>query len=195
MSFLWSWLWKQLADWGLAQKTGKLVLLGLDNAGKTTLMHMLRDNILLQHMPTQKPTMETFTMGRLTFNLFDLGGHTVAQRLWVDYCADAAGIVYLIDAADPARFDESRAALDALLTDGNLAGVPVLILGNKIDAPGACNEDQLRQALGLYQTTGKHATRAMSGGDHARPIEIFMCSITARQGFKEGFTWLAGFMD
>jgi GTP-binding protein SAR1 len=192
MSALWSWLWSWLADYGLINKTGKVVLLGLDNAGKTTLVHMLRDNILVQHMPTQKPTMETFTLGGLTFNLFDLGGHAIARRQWAEYCGTADGIVFLIDASEPERFPEAKTALDTLFTDEALRQTPLLVLANKIDLPSSASEDQLRAMFGLHQTIGKDATRASSNG--IRAVELFMCSILKRQGFKEGFQWLAGFL-
>lgn len=65
-------------------------------------------------------------------------------------------IVFLVDACDRNRFVESKAELDSLLTDEQLANCPVLILGNKIDRPGAASEDELRNVFALYgQTTGK----------------------------------------
>lgn len=64
--------------------------------------------------------------------------------------------MFLVDAWDRGRFQESKNELDSLLTDEALANCPVLILGNKIDKPGAASEDEIRNFFGLYQlTTGK----------------------------------------
>merc|ERR1711991_1207584 len=148
--------------------------LGLDNAGKTTLLHMLRDNRLVQHKPTRSPTSEELVMGKVRFNAYDLGGHEAARRLWKDYFGSVDGIVYLVDASDATRIAESKKELDGLLSEADLAHTPFVILGNKIAREGAMSEPQLRDMLGLHQTTGKGT---VSVPDNMRPIEVFMCSI------------------
>lgn len=70
----------------------------------------------------------------------------------------------------------------ALLETDELRNVPFLILGNKIDLPTAVSEQDLRQALGLMQTTGKGSAVSKE----VRPIEVFMCTIANRMGYKEG---------
>jgi GTP-binding protein SAR1 len=80
--------------------------------------------------------------------------------VWKDYFPAVDAIVFLVDAFDTGRLLESKTELNALLTDESLINCPVLILGNKIDIPGAASESDLRNYFELFgQTTGKVSFR------------------------------------
>jgi len=193
--FLFNWFQDLLGYLNLRHKNARICFLGCDNAGKTTLLGMLRDNRLTTSAPTIYPTNEELIIGKIKFRTFDLGGHETARRIWKDYTASVDGIVFLVDAADRTRFLEAREELTRLLEDPSLRHLPIVVLGNKIDIPVAVSEDELRSSLGLHQhmTMGKDATN--KSATQARPLEIFMVSVVKRMGYAEAFRWLSNFLD
>ena len=99
----------------------------------------------------------------------------------------------MVDAADRDRINESKKELDSLLEMPELATVPFVVFGNKIDKKDSFKEEELREYLGLqfHNTYGKDPKQKNPG---ARPIEIFMCSVMKRVGYSDGFQWLSAFL-
>jgi GTP-binding protein SAR1 len=192
--FIIDWFKSLLSQFGLAQKKGKIIFLGLDNAGKTTLLHVMRDDRVAAHQPTFHPQNDELVIEGCKFRTFDLGGHQAARMIWSEYFSNVDGIIYMVDASDPRRFHESAEELRQLFESPELANVPIAVLGNKIDIPNAASEDDLRSAFGLQA----HLTYGRQGGKRdsaVRPVEVFMCSVVRRLGFKEAFKWIAQFLQ
>ena len=190
-SSIWNWLSGVLQWLGLSNKSGKMLLLGLDNAGKTTLLQKLKTGNFMQFEPSKTYQICDLTIEGIHFSAFDLGGHDIARQSWSDYYVNANAIVFMVDAAATDRFAEAKEELDKLLSDENLAKVPFLILGNKVDLPQAVSPDQIATALGIYMQTDINATSVQPG---QRAIRIFPCSIKTGSGYAEGFRWLAKFI-
>jgi GTPase SAR1 family protein len=128
-SSLWSSFWQSLGLDGLFSgsrggKQGRLLLLGLDNAGKTTLLHRLATGgDIRPYPPTDRPRTDSFRYNNVTFQAWDLGGHEAVRHLWEDYVgADVSAVLFLVDAVDRDRFEEAGYELDALLGMGREGG-------------------------------------------------------------------------
>jgi GTP-binding protein SAR1 len=187
--FIVNWAYKAASYLGLWSKDAKILFLGLDNAGKTTMLHMLKEGKLSSHQPTFHPNSSELQIGALRIQAHDLGGHKSARRLWNDYMTGVDAIVYMVDAFDRERFKEAKQELEGLLSDESLAGVPIAVFGNKIDLPHAASEEELKYALAL-ETSGKHG-----GETHGqRPLEIFCCSVVKKFGYGKGLEWLSSYI-
>jgi GTP-binding protein SAR1 len=169
---------------GLYSKKANLLFLGLDNAGKTSLLHMLKNDRMTETAPTIHPHSEELKMGSIRFNTFDMGGHETARKIWKDYFPAVDGIIFLVDSADPKRFAEAKEELESVLNTTELENIPIAILGNKIDKPGAVSEEDIRSKLDINGLFSKDT----------RPMELFMCSIAEKIGYSKALEWISGYL-
>ena len=166
---------------GLYNKKANIVFLGLDNAGKSALLHVLKTDRVTQTRPTIHPHSEELKMGNLVLNTYDLGGHETARKIWKDYFPAVNAILFLVDSVDVKRFPEAYKELKDILETPELVNIPIAILGNKIDMAGAVSVEELKEAL--------HYDELLANEN--RPMEIFMISVTKKIGFTQALEWVS----
>uniref|UniRef100_H0XP11 ADP-ribosylation factor-like protein 11 n=2 Tax=Otolemur garnettii TaxID=30611 RepID=H0XP11_OTOGA len=129
----------------------QVVMLGLDSAGKTTLLYKLKGHLLVETLPTIGFNVEPLEApGHVLLTFWDVGGQTQLRASWKDYLEGADILVYVLDSTDEARLPEAVAELMEVLSDPHMAGVPFLVLANKQEAPNALPLLELRHKLGLH---------------------------------------------
>ena len=180
---LWESLWKAL---GFEGKEGTLLLLGLDNAGKTTLLHRLRTGDIRSFPPTDRPHhTEKFSCQGITFQAWDLGGHEAVRRLWEDYVCECSAVLFLLDSSDSERIEEAGFELDALIGEKIVEGVPVAILCNKCDLENAMSSNDICERI-QYKELQK-----MQGDDK---LKLFRISVLRGEGYQAAFRWVSNFL-
>lgn len=189
--FLLNRLKSTLVSLGLYQKTARIVFLGLDNSGKSTLLMVLKENRLMLICPNYYPTSEEVVIGQIKYQIFDVGGQEAARRSWKLYLNRVDAVIFMVDASDRSRFDEAKYELENLLDMEELKNTPFVIFGNKFDSPYSASEEELKACLG-FDICKKF--KQEDGLGKKRPVGFFMCSAVKRAGYFEGFHWLSQFI-
>jgi len=179
MSFLWDWLWDLLYRFNLFKKDATILLLGIDNAGKTSLLHKLKYGLLRSVIPTQRAKLEQVDFKHVHFRAWDLGGHAQVRGMWSEYYLHADAVVFMVDSADVERMLECKSELLSLLQDSALGNTPFLILANKCDLKESLPLPALITALGIDDYLGKR-----------KSVALFRTSLVHDIGVSDGFTWL-----
>ena len=132
------------------QKTPvKMLMLGLDAAGKTTILYKLKLNETVQTIPTIGFNVEQLSYKNLEFNCWDVGGQDRLRALWQHYFDNTQGLIFVVDSADRDRITEAAETFQRVAADDKLKNVPILIYANKQDLPGALTVPELTDKLGL----------------------------------------------
>ncbi|NWX77744.1 ARL11 protein, partial [Alca torda] len=138
----------KLISKGWRKRDARVVMLGLDFAGKSTLLYKLKSGRAVETCPTVGFNVESLqTPCGLSFTLWDVGGQGSLRASWPDYLEDTSTLVFVFDSTDTARLPEAAAALEEALSHPSMAGVPVLLLANKQEVPGALAPAELGQML------------------------------------------------
>jgi ADP-ribosylation factor-like protein 1 len=156
----------------------RILVLGLDNAGKTTILYRMQVGEVVSTIPTIGFNVETVTYKNIKFQVWDLGGQTSIRPYWRCYYPNTQAVIYVVDSSDVDRIGTARAEFHAILEEEELKDAAVLVFANKQDLPGALDAAAVSEGLGL------HAIKT-------RQWSIFRTSALKGEGLWEGMDWLA----
>lgn len=127
----------------------RILMLGLDAAGKTTVLYKIHLGETVQTMPTIGFNVETVKIGKSNLLVWDIGGQEKIRGLWKHYYQNTDALVYIVDSADHARVEESADELKRVMDDDHMKDVAVLVYANKQDMPNAMTPAAVAKAMGL----------------------------------------------
>merc|ERR1719482_2231655 len=133
------------------EKEARILMLGLDNAGKTTVLKKLSEEDITHIMPTQGFNIKSLVHEGFKLNVWDIGGQKTIRPYWSNYFESSDALVYVIDSSDRRRLEESGTELNELLAEDKLAGIPLLIFANKQDLLQAVPADEICNELKLNE--------------------------------------------
>ncbi|KAF9518423.1 hypothetical protein BS47DRAFT_1325428 [Hydnum rufescens UP504] len=131
------------------EKEMRILFLGLDNAGKTTILKRLNGDDIDSVSPTLGFEIKTFVHGKYTLNIWDVGGQRTLRPYWRNYFEQTDALVWVVDSSDRIRMEDCKEELHSLLQENRLAGASLLVLANKQDLIGSMTDTEIREALSL----------------------------------------------
>ena len=142
-------IYELFSSWS-ASNPARILLLGLDNAGKTCILYKVKLDENVSTIPTIGFNVETVTLCKgVTFTVWDVGGQDKIRKLWRYYYQNTDGLVFVVDSSDKERMDESAQELHGILSDDSMHGVPVVVIANKQDLPNALACSEIARRLKL----------------------------------------------
>lgn len=164
------------------KKNATILMVGLDAAGKTTILLKLKLNETKETVPTIGFNVETVEYKNVKFHVWDVGGQEKLRQLWKHYYDGANAIIFVIDSNDRDRMGVAKAELDRLLRDPTLAAATLLVLCNKQDLPHRLTPAQIVDILGFRADTAELIRN--------RKWYVQGCCAHTGEGLFEGLDWL-----
>ena len=188
MGGIFSSIWQALFD---QDKEVKLALVGLDGAGKTTIINKLIDEEF-RHETTPTIGIDTkeLRLRNISIKVFDLAGQENMRNVWKYYFSSTEGIIFVVDSQRHDRLPEVREELSLCLQDETGSKVPILIYANKQDLEGAMDANKLIEELDLDQTQVNKNPKSLIHVQNCQCRSATEDNPFAADGLKEGFEWL-----
>ena len=163
---------------GGLKKEARILMVGLDAAGKTTILYKLKLGEIVTTIPTIGFNVETVEYKKISFTVWDVGGQDKIRPLWRHYFQNTQGLIYVVDSNDRDRISEAAEELQKMLKEDELRDATLLVFANKQDLPNAMSVSEVTDKLGLH-----------SIGD--RKWYIQSTCATSGDGLYEGLDWLS----
>jgi len=155
----------------------RILMVGLDAAGKTTILYKLKLGEIVTTIPTIGFNVETVEYKRVNFTVWDVGGQDKIRTLWRHYFQNTQGLIYVVDSNDRDRLNEAHEELSKMLQEDELRDAILLVFANKQDLPNAMSVAEITDKLGLHQL-------------RSRKWYIQATCATSGDGLYEGLDWL-----
>jgi len=160
------------------KKQMRILMVGLDAAGKTTILYKLKLGEIVTTIPTIGFNVETVEYKNICFTVWDVGGQDKIRPLWRHYFQNTQGLIFVVDSNDRERITEAQEELQKMLQEDELREATLLVFANKQDLPNAMTASELTDKLGLQNLRNRRwyiqATCAVQG-----------------HGLYEGLDWLS----
>ncbi|XP_070762835.1 ADP-ribosylation factor 4-like isoform X1 [Enoplosus armatus] len=160
------------------KKQMRILMVGLDAAGKTTILYKLKLGEIVTTIPTIGFNVETVEYKNITFTVWDVGGQDKIRPLWRHYFQNTQGLIFVVDSNDRERVQESCEELTKMLSEDELKDAVLLVFANKQDLPNALSVSELQEKLNLHSLRGKS-------------WHIESTCATQGTGLYEGLDWLS----
>ncbi|EDO48359.1 predicted protein [Nematostella vectensis] len=160
------------------KKQMRILMVGLDAAGKTTILYKLKLGEIVTTIPTIGFNVESVEYKNISFTVWDVGGQDKIRPLWRHYFQNTQGLIYVVDSNDRERVNESKEELNKMLQEDELKDAVVLVMANKQDLPNALSVSEITEKLGLQSIRD-------------RQWYIQAACATQGTGLYEGLDWLS----
>ncbi|XP_019961737.1 ADP-ribosylation factor 4 [Paralichthys olivaceus] len=159
------------------KKQMRILMVGLDAAGKTTILYKLKLGEIVTTIPTIGFNVETVEYKNICFTVWDVGGQDKIRPLWRHYFQNTQGLIFVVDSNDRERVPESAEELNKMIQEDELKDAVLLVFANKQDLPNAMSVTELTDKLGLNSLR--------------RTWHIQATCATQGTGLYEGLDWLS----